>query len=93
MAPEQLYGERLVDERADVWAMGVVAYECLSGRRPLEGRSYGQILRSATRGIIAPLDEGTPAMCALVDKMLRHERAERPTAASVAAELRALQEP
>jgi serine/threonine-protein kinase len=90
MAPEQLYGERLVDERADVWAMGVVAYECISGRRPLEGRSYGQILRSATRGVIAPLEEGSAQLRAIIERMLSHERDQRPAAADVAAALRSL---
>ena len=35
LVPEQLYGEIDIDSRIDVWAMGVVLFECLSTQRPL----------------------------------------------------------
>jgi len=35
MPPEQLFGEE-IDARADLWACGVVLYECLTGRLPFE---------------------------------------------------------
>lgn len=53
MAPEQLNAPELVDRRVDVWAMGVVAWETLVGRRLFRGEVevelLGQLLHSELR--------------------------------------------
>ena len=93
MAPEQIYGERDVDARADVWALGVVTYECLSGERPVPGKSFGQIVRALQRREIVDLAERVSALpaplLALVRRMLAHERSDRPSLDEVAATLAA----
>src|SRR6185369_12731058 len=38
MSPEQLVGSRQLDCRSDVWAIGVMAFECLVGRKPFDAR-------------------------------------------------------
>jgi serine/threonine-protein kinase len=82
MAPEQLFGERRIDARADVWALGVILYECLSGRRPTEAENLGQILRIITDDKIVPLATAAPSLpgdvLQLVARMLLRDRNERP---------------
>jgi serine/threonine protein kinase len=44
MAPEIARGSRDVDQRADIYAIGVILFEVLTGRRPFEGDSYNEVM-------------------------------------------------
>jgi serine/threonine-protein kinase len=44
MSPEQARGESEIDRRVDVYAMGVMLYEMLTGLPPFEGRNYFELL-------------------------------------------------
>jgi len=54
MPPEQLGGEK-VDERSDLFATGVIIYECLHSEKPFAGKTYQEIMRSMSKEIV--LDE------------------------------------
>jgi serine/threonine-protein kinase len=54
MSPEQMASSRDVDARADVWSMGVVAYQLLTGRVPFEGKALAEIVSAVLQGRPAP---------------------------------------
>jgi len=43
-SPEQMSGRMQVDYRTDLWALAVIAFECLTGRRPFEDQTLGGLL-------------------------------------------------
>jgi serine/threonine protein kinase len=44
MSPEQASGRKEVDHRTDIWAMAVIAFECLTGRRPFDDETLGGLV-------------------------------------------------
>ncbi|WP_437730270.1 protein kinase domain-containing protein [Sorangium sp. So ce1335] len=48
MSPEQLMSARSVDSRADIWSMGVVLFQLLTGRLPFEAREFGELFGMLT---------------------------------------------
>ena len=44
MSPEQAQGTKAVDGRSDLWALGVIAYECVVGHVPFESQALGDLL-------------------------------------------------
>ena len=81
MSFEQAMSEQDVDHRADVWSFGVIAFELLSGRRPFEFTSLGQMYAQLLQEEPPALAERAPGLpedvCALVDRSLVKERADR----------------
>jgi serine/threonine-protein kinase len=95
MAPEQVRGE-LVNSGADLWALGVVLYEMLTGRRPFEGDHEiaiaHAILHFSPDRPSALRADVSPALDALVLRLLTKQPvARRTTAGAVVAEAGVLQ--
>jgi serine/threonine-protein kinase len=59
MSPEQVEGKKAVDFRTDLWAMAVIANECMTGVRPFDGSTFGELLLNiCARPIPAPSSQG-----------------------------------
>lgn len=74
MAPEQARGEHALEATTDVYALGVVVYEALTGQRPYEGSSYNETLFQILNRSHKPLAEVRPdlgsSLCAAVERAL-----------------------
>jgi serine/threonine-protein kinase len=52
MSPEQAQGTKLVDYRSDLWALGVITFQCLTGQLPFHSAALGDLL---VKIIVAPI--------------------------------------
>jgi serine/threonine-protein kinase len=58
MSPEQVTAQKVVDHRSDLWSLGIVAFEALTGHRPYDGPSFGALaVKIATGEPPKPSDE------------------------------------
>jgi dienelactone hydrolase len=78
MAPEHARGGE-ADARSDVWALGVVLYEMLTGRRPFTGVDDYELLQKIVEGPVPSIDRATapPELAAIVGRALQRDRAKR----------------
>jgi serine/threonine-protein kinase len=83
MAPEQARGEKLLDARVDVYALGVIPYELLSAEKPHPGDSHNAILAHILTEPVVPLERLRPnlprTLTALVARTLSRSREDRPS--------------
>ncbi len=82
MSPEQVSGEKKIDQRADIWSLGIILYRCLSGVVPTKGGSFGEVFRRVMVEDLTPVEQLVPGLPAevvtLVRRMLTRPRDQRP---------------
>jgi serine/threonine protein kinase len=77
MSPEQLAGTG-IDERSDLYAIGVVLYECLTGSTPFEGRSDQSRVAKILAGRYQGPAERRPDIPAALDAIVRRAMSRDP---------------
>jgi serine/threonine protein kinase/Tol biopolymer transport system component len=91
MAPEQLEGQE-ADARTDIFALGSVLYEMVTGRRAFEGKSQASLIGAILKDEPPPISKLQPMTPPALDRLVRRCLAKDPdarwqSAADVAAEL------
>ena len=86
MAPEQLAADPAADHRIDIYAVGLLAYELLSGRSPFVGTSPQATMAAQLTRVPDPLDrfrdDVPPALSAVITRCLEKQPESRPQTAT-----------
>jgi hypothetical protein len=82
MAPEQMLHPERVDERVDIWALGVILYELIDGGKPFSGYTFAEICVRVVSSPHIPLatadrDDPLGRLAAVVDRCLAKEPVDR----------------
>ena len=81
MSPEQVDGDKDLDARTDVYAMGVILYQCASGKRPFKADALPRLAVLIHEGKPAPLSERRPelpiAFVEVVHRAMARDRNQR----------------
>jgi serine/threonine protein kinase len=85
LSPEQLQNPSAVDQRTDIWAVGILLYELLAGRSPLWGLDASQTYLTIVQGPLPRIENACPLLpvelAAVVHRCFELDPAHRPQSA------------
>lgn len=88
MSPEQCRGAKEIDHRTDVYALGVIGYQMLTGRLPFEAEALGELLlKHMTEQPVPPADLDPsipPQISSVIARALEKEPDKRPSLEEIA---------
>lgn len=91
MAPEQCKGAREADDKADVYALGVMLFEMMSGQVPFNAEGHGEILAMHIYDSPPPIQSLVPGLPSnvieLIQRLLTKDKFQRPSMRAVFEEL------
>lgn len=72
MSPEQVRCDPNVDHQTDIWSLGVVLFEMLTGKRPFEGSSAAEVVAKIARGEVPKLSRFVRNVDASLEALVWH---------------------
>ncbi len=79
MSPEQAKGVKAIDHRSDVWSLGVIVYECLTGFRPFDSDSLGDLILRIVSYPIPTVRERAPELPEAIEVFWQRASAREPS--------------
>ena len=80
MSPEQAVGLKGIDHRTDLWSLGVVVFEALTGKRPFDADNIGALVVAIHSGPIPKPSSFIPGLPPAIDAWFLHSCAREPGA-------------
>ncbi len=77
MSPEQLRSSKIVDQRSDIWALGVILYELVMGAQPFRAVTITDLALAIAMDPTPPLGGMPPAYAAIVTRCLEKDPSQR----------------
>jgi serine/threonine protein kinase len=78
MSPEQCLGTKEIDHRSDVYSLGIILYEMLTGRPPFLSEGFGELLTMHLHDSPAPLRSFAPQVSVAVERAILRMLAKKP---------------